>query len=200
MTAFATIVLLCLIILQLVDGISVVVTAGAEQCFFDQVKRGDRVFGSFSVFSGGQLDITVRITDPEEKVVFEEEDTSQESFAFVALKDGEYRMCFSNEASTITSKQLSFNLHIGNQLANLDVAKSHHLSPLENSVVSVSQAASQVRDEQKYLITRERYARDTNESTNSRVLWWSILENILLISLSLWKIFYLKGLFEQKRF
>jgi len=45
---------------------------------------------------------------------------------------------------------------------------------------------------------RERAARDTNESTNSRVMWYSILEAVVMFSLGFWQIMYLKSGFEKK--
>jgi len=46
---------------------------------------------------------------------------------------------------------------------------------------------------------REQTHRNTSESTNGRVLWWSVFECLLLIGMSCWQIFYLRRLFEVKR-
>jgi hypothetical protein len=75
---------------------------------------------------------------------------------------------------------------------------AEHLSPLENSVISLSQGTGSIIDEVKYMTIRERSARNTNESTNARVLWWSIFETLVLISFSVWKMFYLRGFLESK--
>jgi hypothetical protein len=47
--------------------------------------------------------------------------------------------------------------------------------------------------------TRERAHRDTSESTNTRVQWYSIIESVLLVGMSMWQIHYLRRLFEVKR-
>jgi len=47
-------------------------------------------------------------------------------------------------------------------------------------------ALQTVHDEQRYLKARERRARSTNESTNSRVLWWSILQAVVSFVKVLW--------------
>ncbi|GAM19236.1 hypothetical protein SAMD00019534_024110, partial [Acytostelium subglobosum LB1] len=43
------------------------------------------------------------------------------------------------------------------------------------------------------------YAKKASESTNSRVLWWSIFEAFILVVMSLWQIYYLRRFFEVKR-
>ena len=38
-----------------------------------------------------------------------------------------------------------------------------------------------------------------NENTNTRVAWFSMLEAILMLSLGLWQLLYLRSFFERKR-
>ena len=56
-----------------------------------------------------------------------------------------------------------------------------------------------IKDDQQYIITRERVHRDTAESTNSRVVWWSIFQLLVLGGVCYWQIYYLKHFFEVKR-
>ncbi|CEO96913.1 GOLD domain-containing protein [Plasmodiophora brassicae] len=178
---------------------STTIPASGSECFFETADVGDKFHCSFNVYAGGFLDVDVKVFDPAEKVVFEEERVQTESFTFTAQLAGRYKVCFYNIMSTVTAKHLTFSIAVGNALQAKDVAKQEHLTPLETSVVMLSQTLRGVADEQKYLKVRERVANATNESTNSRVLWWSILETIVLVAVSLWKIYYLRGFFESKR-
>ena len=49
-----------------------------------------------------------------------------------------------------------------------------------------------VKDEQEYIVLRERVHRNTAESTNDRVKWWSIIQAIVLFAVVAWQIYYLK--------
>jgi len=49
-----------------------------------------------------------------------------------------------------------------------------------------------VKDEQEYIVIRERTHRNTAESTNARVKWWSILQTAVLFSVVAWQVYYLK--------
>ena len=53
--------------------------------------------------------------------------------------------------------------------------------------------------EQNYQRYREERFRATSESTNQRVLWWSIAQLIVLVIAGFWQMRHLKGFFEAKK-
>jgi|TARA_B100000513_G_scaffold166505_1_gene82502 hypothetical protein len=46
---------------------------------------------------------------------------------------------------------------------------------------------------------REEMHRKTVVSTNGKVMWWSIVEAVILSGMSLWQILYIRKFFETKR-
>jgi hypothetical protein len=60
----------------------------------------------------------------------------------------------------------------------------------------LSESLEQVRDEQSYIVVRERVHRNTAESTNSRVKWWSLFQLIFLVGEGLFQVWWLKRFFE----
>lgn len=56
-----------------------------------------------------------------------------------------------------------------------------------------------VKHEQEYMSVRDRIHRSINESTNSRVVLWSFFEAIVLVTMTIGQIFYLKRFFEVRR-
>ena len=57
-----------------------------------------------------------------------------------------------------------------------------------------------MKDEQEYIVVRERTHRNTAESTNDRVKWWSILQAIVLFAVVAWQVYYLKVRVRQGQF
>ena len=53
--------------------------------------------------------------------------------------------------------------------------------------------------EQNYQRYREERFRATSESTNQRVLWWSIAQLLILVIAGFWQMRHLKGFFEAKK-
>ena len=66
------------------------------------------------------------------------------------------------------------------------------VAPIEREIRSLAAGLTSVKDEQEYITVRERRHRDTAESTNSRVKWWSVLQFIVLFAVVAWQVYYLK--------
>ena len=56
-----------------------------------------------------------------------------------------------------------------------------------------------VKHEQEYMSVRDRIHRAINENTNSRVVMWSFFEAVVLFSMTLGQVYYLKRFFEVRR-
>jgi hypothetical protein len=71
---------------------------------------------------------------------------------------------------------------------------------LQHSAVrKLSDLLAQVKDEQEYIVMRERTHRNTAESTNSRVKWWNMFVIGVVIGESLFQVWWLRRFFEVKR-
>lgn len=66
------------------------------------------------------------------------------------------------------------------------------IAPIERAIRLLASGLQSVKDEQEYIVVRERTHRNTAESTNSRVKWWSILQSVVLFAVCGWQIYYLK--------
>ena len=63
-------------------------------------------------------------------------------------------------------------------------------------VKALSELLNQVKDEQSYIVVRERTHRNTAESTNGRVKWWSIFQLGVLLGEGIFQVWWLKRFFE----
>lgn len=64
------------------------------------------------------------------------------------------------------------------------------------AVKTLMELVTQVKDEQSYIVMRERTHRNTAESTNGRVKWWSIFQLGVLIGEGIFQVWWLKRFFE----
>lgn len=72
--------------------------------------------------------------------------------------------------------------------------------PLEVEIKQLSEMLNQVKDEQSYIVVRERTHRNTAESTNGRVKWWSIFQLGVLFGEGIFQVWWLKRFFEVSCF
>lgn len=183
------------------EAFYITVDAHAEECFFDKVKVGSKLGLMFQVAEGGFLDIDVRIEGPDGKNLYEGERESNGKYTFAAHMDGVYRYCFSNKMSTMTPKIVMFTMEILDAVAEkeggADDESSHN--KLESMIKELGTALTSVKHEQDYMNVRDKIHRTINESTNSRVVLWSFFEALVLVSMTIGQVYYLKRFFEVRR-
>ncbi|KAI0320615.1 emp24/gp25L/p24 family/GOLD-domain-containing protein [Amylostereum chailletii] len=172
------------------------VPASKKECFFEDLHKNDKMTVTYQVGGGGHLDIDFWISDPDGHAMQKQIKQSQGTVSITAVKDGRHEYCFSNQMSSIADKIVSFNVH-GVMYVGED--EDEVVAPIEREIRSLANGLMSVKDEQEYIVVRERVHRNTAESTNSRVKWWSILQAIVLFSVVAWQIYYLKSFFEVKR-
>ena len=152
-----------------------------------------------------------QITDPSGSYEYQMNAVSSGDYSFDARMDGKYVYCFSNEYWSANSKEVSFNVHgivyVPESEAPQDPLETegqhrsrlHIMSRMLTVFLAVRQLSdllAQVKDEQAYIVVRERTHRNTAESTNSRVKWWSIFQLGVLIGEGVFQVWWLKRFFE----
>uniref|UniRef100_A0A8C0VD96 Transmembrane p24 trafficking protein 10 n=4 Tax=Passeriformes TaxID=9126 RepID=A0A8C0VD96_CYACU len=80
-----------------------------------------------------------------------------------------------------------------------EIAKVEKLKPLEVELRRLEDLSESIVNDFAYMKKREEEMRDTNESTNTRVLYFSIFSMCCLIGLATWQVFYLRRFFKAKK-
>jgi hypothetical protein len=79
------------------------------------------------------------------------------------------------------------------------IAAKDKLTELQLRMRQLLDQIDQITKEQSYQRYREERFRSTSESTNQRVLWWALLQTLVLLTTGLWQMRHLKGFFEAKK-
>ncbi|KAK2738882.1 p24 complex component [Myotisia sp. PD_48] len=178
---------------------NIALRAHSRECFYEELRQGDKMniafqTGDMEYGGSGNLDINFWVDDPANHRQYSKNSVSSDEYFFTATRNGKYVYCFGNEAWSSNSKEVSFNVH-GTVFLDADSSSD----PLEVEVKKLSHELAQVKDEQAYIIVRERTHRNTAESTNARVKWWSMFQLGLLITNGIFQVWWLKRFFEVKR-
>ncbi|KAH7328670.1 emp24/gp25L/p24 family/GOLD-domain-containing protein [Stachybotrys elegans] len=185
---------------QAVAAHNIVLPAHGVECFHENLRRDDRMTVTFQVGdrefgSAGNLDIDFWIARQDGEFETNQKSVANGDFTFTAKRDDKYTYCFSNQHWNAHTKEVSFNVHGVVYVDEGDVPTD----PLEAEVRRLSELLDQVKDEQAYIVIRERTHRNTAESTNSRVKWWNLFVIGLVIGESLFQVWWLRRFFEVKR-
>uniref|UniRef100_A0A182J0L2 GOLD domain-containing protein n=1 Tax=Anopheles atroparvus TaxID=41427 RepID=A0A182J0L2_ANOAO len=203
MNYFLSILVLCLIHSVVnINCYFITVDPHSEECFFDRAEAGTKLGLMFETVEGGFLDIEVRISGPDQKVIYQGEKESSGKYTFSAYETGVYHYCFSNKMSTLTPKVVMFSMEIGEApkgtVGAVNEGEAGH-TKLEDMIRELSGTLTSIKHEQDYMHVRDRIHRSINESTNSRVVLWSFFEATVLIVMTVGQVYYLKRFFEVKR-
>uniref|UniRef100_V9KCZ6 Transmembrane emp24 domain-containing protein 9-like protein n=2 Tax=Callorhinchus milii TaxID=7868 RepID=V9KCZ6_CALMI len=187
-----------------------------KKCFIEEIPDETMVIGNYKTLmydkqreeylpSPQGLGMFVEVKDPEEKVVLSRQYASEGRFTFTSHIPGEHQICLhsnSTKLSLFASGMLRVHLDIqvGEHANDYEqIAAKDKLSELQLRVRQLIEQAEQIQKEQNYQRYREERFRGTSESTNQRVLWWSIVQTLILILTGIWQMRHLKSFFEAKK-
>ncbi|KAK6108907.1 Glycoprotein 25L2 precursor, putative [Brugia malayi] len=184
-----------------------------RKCFIEEIPDETTVIGNYKVMlydpntkgygEYPRIGMHVEVKDPEDKVILSKLYTSEGRFTFTSHSPGEHFIClYSNSTSWFSGAQLRVYLDIqtGEHTQDYEqVAAKDKLNELQLRVRQLLDQVEQISKEQNYQRYREERFRQTSENTNSRVLWWSIAQTIVLLLTGAWQMRHLKGFFEAKK-
>ncbi|CAR28058.1 hypothetical protein ZYGR_0N05470 [Zygosaccharomyces rouxii] len=121
---------------------------------------------------------------------------------FTAPSSTSFDVCLENTAQyqgRTMSRSVELEIESGSEARDWNmISAAEKLKPIEVELRRVEELADEIVDELSYLKNREERLRDTNESTNDRVKNFSLLVIIVLVSMGLWQINYLRNYFKTK--
>ncbi|XP_058533255.1 transmembrane emp24 domain-containing protein 9-like [Ochotona princeps] len=151
------------------------------------------------------INLFVFVKDPENKNLLARQYGPQGSFSFTSQSPGEHQICIHLESIRFSlSNEDKLAVHLDMQLGEhtndyVEFATKDKLSQLHLRVRQLVEQVAQIQKEQEYQRWREERFRQTSESTNQRVLWWSILQTLILVAVGVWQMRHLKSFFEAKK-
>ncbi|KAG1054559.1 hypothetical protein G6F43_003429 [Rhizopus delemar] len=179
------------------------------KCFSQYVPDDTLVLAVVNIGEGYNQRVNLEILDDSEtpNVYVKKNDVSGElRNAFNTNKEGEIYICFENildsgfKEGPQYKRSIELQFSVGAEAADFKkIANDEKLSPLELELRKLETVVNEIVDEMNYLKRRETKLRDTNESTNERVKWFSILSLITLFGLGTWQVLYLRQFFRRKR-
>lgn len=123
--------------------------------------------------------------------------------SFTSHTPGEHVICmYSNSTAWFGGSQLRVHLDIQvgeHAIDYANVAQKEKLTELQLRIRQLLDQVEQITKEQNYQRYREERFRQTSESTNKRVLYWSLAQTAVLLIMGLWQMKHLKSFFEAKK-
>jgi len=212
---YYTIIALFLTFVCSINAISFSLYAGqegsphAERCFVQNIGPDILVAGTVAVTDGEHQKVSVEVTDNTEggSLYWKRLDIKDEvKFSFTTVKNDEIRICFRNVLAQgfIPSDQYYRNvlltIETGPEAIDYtEIAKTEKLKPVEIELRKLEGIVEKIVDDMEKIKQKEIDLRNTNESTNERVQWFSVWSIAFLVCLGLWQLYYLRKFFQTKK-
>ncbi|XP_051506584.1 transmembrane emp24 domain-containing protein 9-like [Myxocyprinus asiaticus] len=187
-----------------------------KKCFIEEIPDETMIIGNYRTQLYDKqkeeylpatqgLGMFVEVKDPDEKVILSRQYGSEGRFTFTSHTPGEHQICLHSNSSKFAlfaggMLRVHLDIQVGEHTNNYaEIAAKDKLSELQLRARQLMEQVDQVQKEQNYQRYREERFRQTSESTNQRVLWWSIIQTLILVAIGFWQMRHLKSFFEAKK-
>ncbi|XP_019374331.1 PREDICTED: transmembrane emp24 domain-containing protein 10 [Gavialis gangeticus] len=206
--------LLLLLLVGPARPISFQLPGKARKCLREEIHRDTLVTGEYEIgappgsswgcISHSHDPSLLQITDSAGHILYAKEDATKGKFAFTTEDYDMFEACFESKLPVGTGRMpdqlVILDMKHGVEAKNYEeIAKVEKLKPLEVELRRLEDLSESIVNDFAYMKKREEEMRDTNESTNTRVLYFSIFSMCCLIGLATWQVFYLRRFFKAKK-
>jgi len=197
--------------------VTVHVDAGKEECFFETVIKGNTLTVEYQVIDGGstqmsELDINFRIMNPRGEPLIAEFKKSDGAHSQRVEELGDYKICFDNKFSYVSSKTVYFEMINENEdeeyddLAGIfdddEEADSEYyevqVTDIEGKLKKIKEDILKARHLQDQIRVTDLKDRSIMEHNFERVNWMSCFYVVILIAAGLCQVLLVRSLFDDK--
>ncbi|XP_063235575.1 transmembrane emp24 domain-containing protein bai [Bacillus rossius redtenbacheri] len=199
-------VLICVVVSFLatnIEGIMWKLEPNTQKCLKEELQSNVLVTGEFEVSEapGQKVDYIVR--DSKGHILSQKDDISKGKFTFVTETYDTFEICFTSRVPPQhrgMTQEVSLVTKRGVEAKNYEgIGEAAKLKPLEVELKRLEDLSDSIVQDFSLMRKREEEMRDTNESTNSRVLYFSIFSMCCLLGLATWQVLYLRRFFKAKK-
>ncbi|XP_067839624.1 transmembrane emp24 domain-containing protein 11-like [Heptranchias perlo] len=187
-----------------------------EKCIIEDIPGDTLVTGRYKIQlwdfathdflpSAPGLGLFVNVKGPEEQILLHKLYGPESRFTFQSHSQGEHHICLmSNSTKVAVFAGNKLRIHLDIQVGEHPIDES--LDEIEDKMNDVEERIQHLVEQMKYISkqqdyqrSREEEFRQTSEETNSNVLWWAIIQTIILLSMGVWQMRQMKNFLIAKK-
>jgi len=186
--------------------------ANQKRCFIEELPTDTVVEGHYRAREWSELQqqyaenpdlgIIVEVQEqPSAHVVVSTVGPLDGKFTFTSHEAGDHSICLSTNYTSWFSHthiRLDLDIVVGSTKPDVEHDRSH-VSEIAAKIRDLNQKLEDIRREQQYQREREADYRDLSEATNSRAVWYSVAQIVVLLVTCTWQLRHLKHFFEDRK-
>ncbi|XP_045594139.1 transmembrane emp24 domain-containing protein bai [Procambarus clarkii] len=185
------------------DGVMFHLQPNTQKCLREEIHKDVLVSGEYDIQESPGQKVDIQVTDSKGHHLYVKEEAESGKFMFNTEDYDVYEICF---ISRVPPTQRGIQQEVTLKTKHGVEAKTYEalgeaakLKPLEIELKRLEDLSESIVQDFSYMRQREEEMRDTNESTNSRVLYLSLFSLCCLIGLATWQVLYLRKFFKAKK-
>ncbi|MCJ1400770.1 emp24p/erv25p- protein [Xylographa trunciseda] len=211
---------LCLSLLVPVDALYFYIDSNSPKCFYEELPKDTLVVGNykaeqFDANLNGYInhqDLMIHIFvdevfDNDHRIV-SQRGVSSGKFTFIAHEAGDHKICFQPTHATsggliiggqsMGTVKLTLDLAIGESSA-IESSDKGKIQGIVQKVKDLNARLQDIRREQVFQREREAEFRDQSETTNARVVRWTLVQLVVLGVTCAWQLSHLRAFFIKQK-
>ncbi|XP_071833318.1 transmembrane emp24 domain-containing protein 10-like isoform X1 [Apostichopus japonicus] len=205
MNIFILVWALVLLFISEISALSFMLPQNTRKCLMEEIHKDVLVTGEYKLSPAPGHKTSLKVFDKKGQLLYNKDEAEKGKFALTGdATDNFYSICVETKVPygvrAAPSREVFLDVKHGVEAKSYeDVAKSEKLKPMEIELRRLEDLSEAIVNDFAYMKKREEEMRDTNESTNSRVLYFSIFSMCCLLCLATWQVFYLRRYFKSKK-
>jgi len=195
--------MLLLVLIARGDGLMFNLEPNNRKCLKEEIHKGVLVTGDYDISSHSGQVVDLMVIDTKGQHFVNYENTEKGKFAFTTDDYDVYEICFLSRVPggmRAQKHEVFLQTKHGVEAKSYEgLADANKLKPLEIELKRLEDLSESIVQDFAHMRQREEEMRDTNESTNSRVLYFSIFSMCCLLGLATWQVLYLRKYFKSKK-
>ncbi|KAF2266618.1 hypothetical protein CC78DRAFT_531422 [Lojkania enalia] len=197
------------------------IDGATQKCFFEELPKDTLVVGHYDAQTWDDAtrsyvskpDVGVFITveetfDNYHRVVAQRSQSPKGRFTFSAADSGEHRLCFTPQnvqsggffSSGPARGTVKFTLDMAiGETSKIESTDKTKIDDIVQKVRDLNSRLQDIRREQVFQREREAEFRDQSESTNSRVVRWTLIQLAILGITCAWQLSHLRAFFIKQK-
>ncbi|RXG51667.1 Transmembrane emp24 domain-containing protein bai [Armadillidium vulgare] len=159
-----------------------------QKCLREEIHKDVLVSGEYDIQQTPGQNVEIQVTDSSGQILYSKTEAGTGKFLFNTEHNDAYEILFYVTAVRGIKQEVSIKTKHGVEAKSYErLGEAAKLKPLEVELQRLEDLSESIVQDFAYMREREQEMRDTNESTNSRVLYFSLFSLCILIGLATWQ-------------
>lgn len=175
-----------------------------RRCLKHEMYANQLAVGEYDVSSLKDTQVDMTITDSKGYAALKRDNIEGKGkFAVTSDNVDYYDLCFSYTSNLpsvqLQPREIFVDFRVGVEAKSYDSPSDDKLSAVEKDLDRIQDLTNAIISDFAYLRKREREMRSTNESTETRLFYQTIISLIILVFLTTWQVLYLRTYFKARK-